>query len=165
MGKQQLCSSFSPHCMGARCKALLLRISKNKWGQYKHTPSWYCLHIYLVQYVFRINEKNVNPKVSKAGHKSLVLPLKCLEGFQSLVEVADSHFHYEETANRRRHQKSCTLNALQQLQKSQSKMPRFSNVEFLFANAKYHWSHWTWNTETCNKKCQKYCLAWERKKK
>lgn len=37
-------------------------------------------------------------------------------------------------------------------------MPRFTNLEFLFANAKYHWSHWTWNPETCNKKCHKYCL-------
>ena len=32
----------------------------------------------------------------KAGHKSLVLPLKCLEGSHSLVQEADSHVHYEE---------------------------------------------------------------------
>lgn len=118
--------------------------------------------MYLAQYVFRINDENVNPKVSKAGHKSLALPLKCLESFQSLVQEADSHFHYEGTANRKRHQRSCMFNALQHLQKSQSKMPRFSNLEFLFANAKYHWFCRTWNTETCNKKCHKYWLAWEK---
>lgn len=148
--------------MGPRCQALLLRINKNKWGQYELTATWYCLHIYLVQYVFRINGKNVNPKVSKAGHKSSALLLKCMEGFQSLVQDADSHFHYEETANRRRHQRSCMFNPLHHLQVSPSKMPRFLNLEFLFANAKYHWSHWTWNTETCSKKCHRYCLAWKK---
>lgn len=91
---------------------------------YNYTLSWYCLKIYLVHYVFRINDKNVNPKVSKAGHKSLALPLKCLGGFQSLIQEADSHFHYEETANKR-YQRSCMFNSLQHLQKSQSKMPRF----------------------------------------
>lgn len=91
---------------------------------YKHTLTWYHLNIYLVHYVFRINDKNVNSEVSKAGHKSLALPLKCLEGFQSLIQEADSHFNYEETANRR-HQRGCMFNSLQHLQKSQSKMPRF----------------------------------------
>lgn len=35
-------------------------------------------------------------------------------------------------------------------------------LKFLFADAKYHWSHWIWNTETCKKKSYKYCLTWEK---
>lgn len=101
------CSSgFQVYCVPLQVKAdcsllsAVKGIEKNALTSvqnyvYKHTLSWYCLNIYLVHYIFRINDKNVNAKVSKAVHKSLALPLKCLEGFQSLIQEANSHFHYE----------------------------------------------------------------------